>query len=277
MTAHTPSVDAVLEAFLTPRRAAATPEENALLGSARTDGAAVDGQRLRVWQWGRGEHAVLLVHGWDSRGSHLAGFVGPLLRAGLRVVAFDALAHGDSDGAWSTVAHHARSVRAVADRAGPVSAVIAHSVGSPASLLAFRSGLAVRASVHMSGPASLARVAAGVAGAAGLPADRVPQFLAAVERRAGLPLAAADLPSIAEGLAHPGLLLHDPEDREIPFAESERLAAHWPAAVLVPTGGLGHRRILRDPGVIERVVDFVAQSVSRDPVTEPCCVDTVGP
>lgn len=277
MSAHAPSVESVLEAFLTPRRAAATPEELVLLGSARTDHVAVDGQRLRVWQWGHGEPAVLLVHGWDSRGSHLAGFVGPLLRAGLRVVAFDALAHGDSEGEWSSVAHHARSIRAVADQVEPVSAVIAHSVGSPASLLAFRGGLAVRASVHIGGPASLARVATGVAGAAGLPGDRMAQFLTAVERRAGLPLAAADLPSIAEGLAHPGLLLHDPEDREIPFGESERLAAHWSAARLVPTAGLGHRRILRDPGVIARVADFVAQSVARDPVTAPCCVDTVGP
>lgn len=277
MTAHDPSVESVLEAFLIPRRAAATAEEIALLRSARAHSVSVDGQRLHAWQWGLGERAVLLVHGWESRASHLAGFVGPLLRAGLRVVAFDALAHGDSEGDWSTVAHHARSVRAVADRVGPVSAVIAHSVGSPASLLAFRSGLAVRASVHIGGPASLARVATRVAAAAGLPVDRVPQFLAAVERRAGLPLATVDLPSIAEGLAHPGLLLHDPEDREIPFGESERLAAHWPIAMLVPTPGLGHRRILRDPAVIERVVDFVAQSVAKDPVTEPCCVDTVGP
>ena len=276
MNVHGPSVESVVEAFLSPRRTAATPEEIALLAGARAGSVVVDGQRLRVWQWGQGERAVLLVHGWDSRGSHLAGFVGPLLRAGLRVVAFDALAHGDSDGEWSSVAHHARSIRAVADQVAPVSAVIAHSVGSPASLLAFRGGLAVRASVHIGGPASLARVAAGVAGAAGLPGNRLPQFLAAVERRAGLPLAAADLPSIAEGLAHPGLLLHDPEDREIPYGESERLAAHWPGAVLVPVAGLGHRRILRDPGVIGRVVDFVTHSVGQRPPTGPCCVDTVG-
>ena len=40
----------------------------------------------------------LLVHGWEGRGAQLGSLVGPLVEAGLSVVAFDAPAHGDSPG-----------------------------------------------------------------------------------------------------------------------------------------------------------------------------------
>jgi hypothetical protein len=34
---------------------------------------------------------------------------------------------------------------------------------------------------------------------------------------------------------------------------------HWPGATLHETSGLGHRKILRDPDVIRRVGEFVAE------------------
>ncbi len=93
-------------AFLTPRRVAAQPEELALLARARHEtlpasAAGPDAPALPCWVWEPGPHAaaaVLLVHGWDSRGSHLGAWVPPLLRAGVRVLAFDAPAHGDAPG-----------------------------------------------------------------------------------------------------------------------------------------------------------------------------------
>src|ERR1043166_8169499 len=54
-------------------------------------------RRLAAWRWGHGP-TVLLVHGWEGRGSQLGAFVEPLVAAGLSVVAFDAPGHGDSPG-----------------------------------------------------------------------------------------------------------------------------------------------------------------------------------
>jgi pimeloyl-ACP methyl ester carboxylesterase len=55
-----------------------------------------------------------------------------------------------------------------------------------------------------------------------------------------------------------GLVVHDAEDADVPVREGEAIAAAWPGAELVRTHGLGHRGVLRDPGVIQRVVSFVA-------------------
>jgi hypothetical protein len=42
---------------------------------------------------------------------------------------------------------------------------------------------------------------------------------------------------------------------------AERIVRLWPRATLVATTGLGHRRVLRDPSVIDRVVAFAAGRV----------------
>ena len=56
----------------------------------------------------------------------------------------------------------------------------------------------------------------------------------------------------------PALVIHDRDDREVPYASADRIVRAWPDATLVTTEGLGHRRILRDASVIERVVAFAA-------------------
>jgi pimeloyl-ACP methyl ester carboxylesterase len=61
----------------------------------------------------------------------------------------------------------------------------------------------------------------------------------------------------------PLLVIHDEDDREMPIRSGELVARSWPRAELVRTSGLGHRRILRDAGVIERTVEFVARGANE--------------
>src|SRR5262245_7075719 len=134
--------------FTSPRRHRRPDRERAVLASGRE--FAIDvalhsprsrGQSSRVtaWRWGYGP-AVLLVHGWEGRGSQLGSFVEPLVRAGLSVVAFDAPAHGDSRGHRLYLTELADCVADVARAVGPLHAVIAHSFGAAAVLLARQRG-----------------------------------------------------------------------------------------------------------------------------------------
>ena len=54
-----------------------------------------------------------------------------------------------------------------------------------------------------------------------------------------------------------GLIIHDENDQDVPIVNAEELAQHWPQAELVKTNGLGHRRILRDPSVIKKMLAFI--------------------
>lgn len=60
----------------------------------------------------------------------------------------------------------------------------------------------------------------------------------------------------------PTLVVHDRHDKEVRWEDGAAIAGAWPGATLLTTEGLGHRRILRDAGVIDQVVRFLAQRLS---------------
>ena len=70
---------------------------------------------------------------------------------------------------------------------------------------------------------------------------------------------------LAVSMASPLLVLHDRHDKEVPIDNGERLAHAWPGSVLEITEGLGHRRILRDPLVVDRAVAFIGDSSAARP------------
>ena len=134
--------------FTTPRRHPRPDREKAVLATGRP--FTVDVQlrsprwnnartKVAAWRWGFGP-TVLLVHGWEGRGSQLGAFVEPLVAAGLSVVTFDAPAHGDSPGHRLYLTDLADAVLDVAAATGPIHATISHSFGSAAVLLAYPRG-----------------------------------------------------------------------------------------------------------------------------------------
>ena len=55
----------------------------------------------------------------------------------------------------------------------------------------------------------------------------------------------------------PLFIAHDVGDKDVPIATAEKMQRTWGNAQLYRTAGLGHRRILRDPEVVLRAVDFI--------------------
>ena len=260
-----PPVDAAAAVdYLTqPKRAQASPAERALLDQAERIDVYTGQRRLTAWRWGTRGPTVLLVHGWDSRASHLGGFVAALLSRNCQVVAFDAPGHGDSDGTRSNVVDIGRTILDVARQLGPFNAAIAHSVGSPASLYAFAHGMEVTSSVHLAGPSSLKRVLTRVGHLFQFPEDQRALLYQRMAEQIGASLDMMEIGNLAEGMRHPALLLHDPDDAEVPYAESVALQAAWPRSVLRPIHDVGHRRLIRESTVVEASVDFIDQQLQR--------------
>jgi pimeloyl-ACP methyl ester carboxylesterase len=211
--------------------------------------------------------AVYLVHGWGGWRWQLDAFVGPLVEAGFRVVAFDAPSHGDSDPGTegpgrSTALELADALAAVVAAHGPAHAVIAHSLGATATAYAVRAGLPAGRLVFvapMADPHPYTRVFAGRLGFG----ERVrTRMVARIERRVGISLSAFDVPAMARQVATPPLLcVHDRQDAETGWSDSAAIAQSWPDTRLVTTAGLGHRRILRAPAVVAEVTGFVGERV----------------
>jgi hypothetical protein len=52
-------------------------------------------------------------------------------------------------------------------------------------------------------------------------------------------------------------VIHDLDDREVPWEEGESYARHWPSARLLSTEGLGHSRIVNDPATLDAGLRFL--------------------
>ena len=216
-----------------------------------------NGPDLAVWDWGEGR-TVLLVHGWNGNGAQLSGLVAPLLRAGYYVAAPDLPAHGDSAGTRTHVIDMADALLRVGRRIGPVHAVIAHSLGAAATVIALAEGLGAERAVLIAPPTDLPRYARGFARMIGLSPRSASRMVSRIDRLLG-GRDALDLTRLAGRQRANALILHDPADREVPFADSRALASAWPGATLLPLSGAGHSRALRHPEVISRAVGFVTE------------------
>jgi pimeloyl-ACP methyl ester carboxylesterase len=63
--------------------------------------------------------------------------------------------------------------------------------------------------------------------------------------------------ALGPSITSPLLVVHDRGDAEVPWSDGARNAASASDSRLHTTLGLGHRGILRDPGVVAEVVRFV--------------------
>lgn len=212
--------------------------------------------------WGQGP-VVYLVHGWGGWRGQLGAFVEPLVAAGYRVVALDAPGHGDADDSAvgpgrGTVQEMIEALAAVGEHFGPAHAVVAHSLGCTAAVLVAKEQLPTSRLVLVAPNHELTVYTHGFAAMLGLSERTRLALVEAIEEFCDRPLAGFDLRATgADGAMPSTLVVHDTQDKETPHAVGQGLAQAWPTASLVLTDGLGHQRILADPGVVDLVVRHV--------------------
>ncbi len=244
--------------FFTPLRARVRDEERAVLARGELFSLAVGGQRVVGRAWGEGP-TVLLVHGWGGHSGQMTSLVDPAVAAGFRAVALDLPGHGESAGSVSSLIHFAAALVRAAALFGPVRGVVAHSFGAAASTYAISSGLAVERAVFFAPPAGFESFWARFRAGTGVSQEIMDRMLHEAEEWLNVRFDGIGPVDLAPRMTAPLLVLHDPEDREVPYEEGAELARRWPGAELRPAGGLGHLRILRDAGCVAAAVGFVAR------------------
>jgi pimeloyl-ACP methyl ester carboxylesterase len=259
-----------LRLFRTPHPHPTPQREKRWLESAERSDIEVAGERFAVWSWGLGP-TILLVHGWEGRGSQMGAFARALVEGGYRVVTFDGPAHGASSGKLASLPQFASAIRGLDERIGPLHGVVTHSFGSAATAWAMRHGLEVDRLVFIAPPADLDEYMDYFCELLGL-SDRVRQELVrTMEKRFDLSWREVCRATLQPQGDTPLLVIHDRDDRDSAFANGETVSMAWPGSQLYATDGLGHRRILRSPAVVAEAVRFL----SREPqgVATPVAAD----
>ena len=217
---------------------------------------------LRGYSWGAGEKTVYLMHGWEGNLGRMRGFIEPLTSARFRVVAFDAPGHGRSGKQLTTLKDVSSASADVAAHFGPPHAIIAHSLGAAATAFTLKEkGVPVPTALVFLSPMKSLREHVDIFNlAAELPPHLADALTAQVELYTKLSVAETDFGRNVTSLSAKGLLVHDEGDDIVPFAPTQRVAASWRSAALYATHGLGHRGVLYDAAVVERVTHFVANA-----------------
>ena len=245
--------------FCTPYPGSRARAHGAPSDGARLQPLDVDGLRIATYAWGdpSREPYVLFAHGWSSHGTRFLPWVGALREAGYAAVAFDQAAHGRSDGERTHLPGFARHLLAVQRHFGPAALVVGHSLGGAAAAVALANGLQAARAVLIAPAADPLDAVDRFARTVGLARHMARRMFALFERRMRFAVRDLQAQHVAPRIAQPGLIVHDLEDREVPWSEGERYARYWPRARLLSTRGLGHNRIVDDAGTLAAVLRFL--------------------
>ncbi|HZE85872.1 MAG TPA: alpha/beta hydrolase [Puia sp.] len=218
-----------------------------------------DELKIATYRWPKPGRRVLLLHGWGSSALGFGALAEALALAGYEVIAYDAPAHGDSGGRRTNLVQWMHILDQYLSQAGPIEAIIGHSVG------ALNAALVLARKEHR--PAKLILVSPPLSAPAffGDTFDLFkisPNVIAGVYRlvRTQLKeeLEGMDLHHYIGGIrAGQILLVYDERDQLVKHTELSAYSAGYAGMQTFKIKGEGHFRILKNPLVIGKIMEFL--------------------
>lgn len=216
---------------------------------------------LSALRWANSGPRILLMHGWESRATHMAVIANALVAQGFDVFAIDAPRHGQSGGDKSNPVEFANAITEADIAFGPFYGALGHSMGGAALAIAVAQGVQTERCVLMSSPASLLDVLEGFARFMGLPSSSTAYFIRCIEEEVGRPACELHSGHLLSQSNPATLLIHAQDDIEIPSASVHAIRKHLTAAEVFLPPALGHRKILRDPMIAARIQQFFSDEL----------------
>jgi len=245
-----------LRYFMTPTRIPRPGWENELVKSARRTELR---SGLIAYSWGKGPR-VLVVHGWDGRGTQMGRIATAIAEAGFEAICVDLPGHGETPGTLVHAPMVAEALLEVGRELGPFHSIVGHSFGAGTSLFAVRLGLAVERVVYIAGPSRFDALFDRYCGWVKVTGRARTLFDEKIEALVGMD-PSENYPALwATEVDLPALVIHDRDDEDCPFPEGEEIHANWRGSRFFPTSGFGHRRILKSKEVLSAIVDFIQKT-----------------
>jgi pimeloyl-ACP methyl ester carboxylesterase len=214
-------------------------------------------KEINVYEYGEGAKKVLLVHGWSGRGTQLVKIADELVNLGYQVVSFDAPAHGKSEGKTTIMTEFIASILEIEKQYGPFEFAVGHSLGGMSILNAIKQNLKVKKAV--------------IIGSGDIIQDILDDFVAKLklnpkiagmmkkhfEKKFGEPMENYSAHFSAQEVKIPTLVIHDKNDHDVSVKSAYNIDKHLENSELMITEHLGHRKILGNEMVINRIKEFL--------------------
>ena len=216
-------------------------------------------KEIVVYEYGKSDKKVLLVHGWSGRGTQLVKIADELLKMGYMTISFDAPAHGKSKGNSSIMIEFIASILEIEKQYGPFEFAVGHSLGGMSVLNAIKQNLQVKKAV--------------IIGSGDIIQDIIDDFICKLqlkpeygiklrnhfEAKFGGKMDDYSAYKAAEKTEVPVFVIHDKDDDDVSVKAAYNIQKHLKQSEIMITEGLGHRKILGDENVIQKVKEFISK------------------
>ena len=213
-------------------------------------------KEIVVYTYGNSNKKILLVHGWSGRGTQLVKIADAFLENGYATISFDAPAHGKSGTKTTLMLEFIESILEVEKQYGPFEFAVGHSLGGMSILNAVKKGLLVKKVAIIGSGNSVINIVNTFIEKIGLPNKVAVLMKDNFEKKYHLEMESFSAYIAAREVKIPVLVIHDIDDEDIPVSESYHLAENLYNKEILITKNLGHRKILGDLKVIEKIVEF---------------------
>lgn len=215
-------------------------------------------REIITYEYGKGERKVLLVHGWSGRGTQLAKIAEALNKEGYKCFSFDAPAHGKLEGKMSMMPFFIESIHYMDELYGPFDVVIGHSLGGMSSLRAIRNGLDVKKLIIIGTANNISEITRHFAQNMKMNNEVARKMKNYLDKKFNEDMDVLSGGESAKHVSTPTLVIHDEEDVDVKVNSAYEIHSELENSELMITKGLGHRRILGNKEVINKITTFIA-------------------
>ena len=218
---------------------------------------------------------IICVHGWEGRGTNFYKFIPKLTKNGFRVIAPDFPMHGKTGGEETGCHVFGYSLNCIINYLNTPVILLVHSLGNGATCTNYyisdeKTRNQIKGFVGIGVPDKFTDYILKFGNAVGLDEYTNNLFLDKNTERLGIDVNQFVVSTTIKNFNYPCLIVHDDKDKEVDYnwaLNSSKFIQEkyqkykigdkeYPC--LHKTSGLGHRRILRDDGVVNIVVDFIS-------------------
>lgn len=242
--------------FCKVRKGRVLPHQASFLDQAKKGKEMVAGHEIQTYQWSGTGATVLLVHGWESNSFRWHNLIKFLKVHDFNILAFDAPAHGYSNGEYLHVPLYSECLLHMLRKHRPKH-LVGHSVGGMTALYAQSRypENSVEKIVTIGAPSEFHEIMEQYRQLLNL-GPRVMQALdQLVMDRFGFRVREFSASDFARNIDRKGLIFHDKHDSVAPFHASENIHSQWRNSILVSTEGLGHS--MHQDTVNKKIADFL--------------------
>jgi pimeloyl-ACP methyl ester carboxylesterase len=214
-------------------------------------------KEIMVYHYGNSDKKVLLIHGWSGRGTQLFKIADSLLENGFSTISFDAPAHGHSSGTETMMSEFIICTRILNGLYGPFEFGIGHSLGGMTLLNAINRGVCFQKAICIGSGNSIFDIMKEFVEKLEMKPIIAQMMKAHYDKEFGVDLEQFSSYQVAKNIEIPVLIIHDTDDEDVPVKCAYDIVDNLKNSELLITNGLGHRKVLGDSKVLEKILTFI--------------------